>query len=101
MQIGAVTDAFKMYYSRAENPAVCRLLVALRASKLLPSALNTMQKTTSFEGFDPSKITRPARRLLRYYAIVALLSNVAFLAVFLPLYFRFSKGRSSQTRIPG
>lgn len=39
--------------------------------------------------FDPRSITRPADVLLQYYAIVALLSLVAFPIVFPILYFKF------------
>lgn len=41
------------------------------------------------ERFDPFALHRPAPILLRYYFIIALLSNVAFLGVFPLLFFRY------------
>ncbi len=41
------------------------------------------------ERFDPFALHRPAPILLRYYFIIALLSNVAFVGVFPLLFFRY------------
>lgn len=41
------------------------------------------------ERFDPFALHRPAPILLRYYFIIALLSNVAFAGVFPLLFFRY------------
>ena len=38
--------------------------------------------------FDPQSITRPDRRLLQYYILIALFSGPFFPIVFLPLYFK-------------
>ncbi|MBL8849275.1 MAG: PH domain-containing protein [Planctomycetaceae bacterium] len=39
--------------------------------------------------FDPTSITRPDPRLLRYYILTALLTGPAFPIVMLPLYFKY------------
>jgi uncharacterized protein len=39
--------------------------------------------------FDPKAITRPDPRLLRYYAVIALLTGPAFPITFLPLFFKY------------
>jgi putative membrane protein len=39
--------------------------------------------------FDPLSITRPDRRLLQYYILIALVSGPFFPIVFLPLYFKY------------
>jgi putative membrane protein len=45
--------------------------------------------TTPGAQFDPAAITRPDRRLLWYYTLVALCSGPAFPFVFLPLFFKY------------
>lgn len=40
-------------------------------------------------GFDPSSITRPDRRLLKYYVIVSLLTLLAFPVTMVTLYVKF------------
>jgi hypothetical protein len=39
--------------------------------------------------FDPSSITRPDQRLLKYYVIVSLLTLVAFPVTMVALYIKF------------
>lgn len=39
--------------------------------------------------FNPASITRPDRRLLTYYVLVALVSGPLFPIVFLPLFFKY------------
>lgn len=39
--------------------------------------------------FDPRILTRPDRRLLKYYAIIAVFSGPAYPLVFLPLFFKY------------
>jgi putative membrane protein len=39
--------------------------------------------------FDPTTITRPDSRLLRYYVLVALLAGPLFPLAFLPLYCKY------------
>ena len=45
--------------------------------------------------FDPSAITRPDPSLMRYYTVLAILSNVAFPVIFLGFYFRYRTLRFS------
>ena len=39
--------------------------------------------------FDPASTTRPDGALLKYYVLMALMTLVAFPAVFIPLYFKY------------
>ena len=39
--------------------------------------------------FDPAKITRPDRALMKYYLIVALLTGPGFFLAILPLFFKY------------
>lgn len=41
------------------------------------------------ERFDPTAITRPDKRLMRYYVIVSLLTGPGFPFVLLPLFFKY------------
>jgi putative membrane protein len=45
--------------------------------------------TTPGAQFDPAAITRPDRRLLWYYTLLAVCSGPAFPFVFLPLFFKY------------
>jgi len=44
---------------------------------------------TSLSSFDPSKVARPHRSLLTYYAFVSLLAGPAFPVAFLPLFCKY------------
>ena len=48
-----------------------------------------MTETSAEEPFDPRVISRPHRKLLKYYAIVSLLTGPLFPVMFLPLFFKY------------